>query len=84
MKAITNKIPQKEMREKRCFYIKREWLIAYRKSKGLTQQEIADALEINQSTYAAYETGNKRPSPKIAKKLSKVFGFDWTKFFEED
>lgn len=66
------------------FTIKKEWLIAYRKAKGLSQQEIADAIGINQSTYAGYETGDRKPSTKTAKKLGKVFDFDWTKFFEDD
>jgi len=62
--------------------LKREWLIAYRKAKNLSQNEIADAVGIKQVTYANYELGLRRPSPKIAKKIAKVFNFDWTKFYE--
>lgn len=64
--------------------MKREWLIAYRKAKGLSQKDISDALNIGQSCYANYENGTRDPKPLMAKKISKVFGFDWTKFYEEN
>ena len=63
--------------------MKREWLIAFRKAKGLSQNEVADALQIPPSSYSSYETGDRTPKPKLAKKISKVFGFDWTKFYDE-
>lgn len=62
---------------------KREWLIAYRKAKGLSQQDIADALDVSQITYSSYETGTRNPKPKLAKKIAKVLGFEWTKFYEK-
>lgn len=61
---------------------RREWLIAYRNAKGLTQQDVADALGIPQTTYASYEVGIRAPKPKTAKKIAKVLKFDWTKFYE--
>lgn len=64
--------------------MKREWLIAYRKAKGLTQYEVADALEIKQSIYSAYEIGTRTPKPKTAKKIANIFKFNWTKFYEEN
>lgn len=63
--------------------IKRTWLIACRKARGLTQQEIANAIGISQQTYAQYETGARNPRPKIALKISKVFKVDLEKFYNE-
>lgn len=62
---------------------KREWLIAYRKAKGLSQQEVANALGMPQTTYAAYELGIRTPKPNVAKKIARIFNFDWTKFYDE-
>lgn len=62
---------------------KREWLIAYRKAKGLTQREVAEILNVTLATYSFYEQGLRRPSPKNAKQIGKIFGFDWTKFYED-
>ena len=64
--------------------LKREWLIAYREAKGLSQQEVADAIGKSQSVYAAYELGVRTPRPKFAKALARIFKFDWTRFYEED
>ena len=62
--------------------MKREWLINYRKSKGLLQQDVAKICDITQQAYAAYEIGTKRPSPETAQKIAKVLNFKWTKFYE--
>lgn len=64
--------------------MKREWLIAYRKAKNLSQLEIANALGIRQTTYSNYEIGFREPTPKLAKKIAKVLGFNWTKFYDEN
>lgn len=64
--------------------MKREWLIAYRKAKNLSQEEVANACTVSQITISTIESGNRRPSPKLAKKLAKIFGFDWTKFYEDN
>lgn len=64
--------------------MKREWLIAFRKAKGLSQEEIAQSLKISPSIYSAYEQGTRRPKPEIAKAIARIFGFDWTKFYEGD
>ena len=64
--------------------MKREWLIAYRKAKNLSQEEIAEAIEVCASTYSSYEIGSRTPKPKVVKKIAKIFGFKWTKFYEEN
>ena len=50
-------------------------LLYYRHKKGLTQKEVADAINIDKSTYCHYERGNRVPSTKIWMKLSNVLGF---------
>lgn len=64
--------------------MKREWLIAYRKAKGLSQDELSKILEISPSAYSTYENGTRTPKPAMAKKIARIFGFDWTKFYEEE
>lgn len=63
--------------------MKREWLIAYRKAKDLSQEEAANAIGVSPSAYSAYEIGARTPKPRVAQKLAKIFGFNWTKFYEE-
>ena len=45
-----------------------------RKLNGFTQQQIADAMGIERSTYASYETGRNRPDVAILERFAKVFG----------
>lgn len=61
---------------------KREWLIEFRRAKGLSQQEVAKLCDITQQAYASYESGTKRPSPETAQKIAKTLNFKWTKFYE--
>lgn len=44
-----------------------------RKEKGLTQQEVADKLNIARTTYQSYEKGRNEPSINQLKQLSKLF-----------
>lgn len=44
-----------------------------RKEKGLTQSQVANALEIKLNTYAHMEKDGKRPSVDMLKKLSRLF-----------
>lgn len=61
---------------------KRTWLIFFRKQKGLSQLEVSKLTDISQQMYGAIENGKRSPSPKLAKKIAKALGFDWTKFYE--
>lgn len=44
-----------------------------RKEHKLTQQNIADVLGIDRTTYTSYETGTSTPSPATLYKLSKIY-----------
>lgn len=46
----------------------------YRKAKGITQQELANALNIDRSTYSFYEIGKARPKYEVLIAISKIFG----------
>lgn len=50
-------------------------LIKKRKIKKLTQQEMADKLNISRSTYCAYETGKIDPPLKIATKIKEILNY---------
>lgn len=58
----------------------REWLVEARGKKS--QAELAKEIGIPQSTYASIEVGIRNPSVSTAKKIAKVMGFSWTRFFE--
>ena len=58
-----------------------DWLKAMRGDKS--QKKAAEMAGITQAYYAEIETGKKRPSVAVAKRIAAVLGFDWTKFYEE-
>ena len=60
----------------------REWLWKLRKEAKLKQADVAAQAGISIPTYSAYESGNRTPTPKSAKRLAKVLGFEWTRFYE--
>lgn len=62
----------------------RDWLIEARKERGKTQAVFATELGIAQSTLAAYETGDKRPSVETAKKIGLAIGQPWARFFDDE
>ncbi|MBY5034186.1 helix-turn-helix domain-containing protein [Streptococcus gallolyticus] len=47
-------------------------LKALRKQKKLTQQEVADKLEINRVTYTNWEKGNREPNLENVVKLAHI------------
>ncbi|MGB9662428.1 MAG: helix-turn-helix transcriptional regulator [Moorellaceae bacterium] len=49
-------------------------LIALRKEKGLTQQQVADMLGITRSFYGMIETGDRNPTLDLAKRIAEIFG----------
>lgn len=55
-----------------------------RLNAGYTQQNIADALNINRSTYTYYETGKTTPDVHTLKELSKMFKVGVHVFLEDE
>lgn len=62
----------------------RQWLLDYRKSKDMTHEDVATKCSISRQFYSMIEVGERTPSVSTAKKIAKVLGFDWTRFFEDD
>lgn len=49
----------------------------YRRNSLLTQQQVADTLNINRTTYTYYEAGKTEPSIDTLHKLVKIFGITY-------
>ena len=62
----------------------REWLIALRKAKKLTQTQLAEEVGISQSYVTSIENGKRRVPVWTAKKIAAALGFEWQKFYEDD
>ena len=62
----------------------RTWLKEIRAKKGLTQQEVANAANVDVTMICKIELGERRPSVEVAKKIASVMGFNWTRFFEDE
>lgn len=54
----------------------------YRENCDLSQQQVAQVLNIDRSTYTYYETGKTVPSINTLMKLSRVFHVPYTVFFD--
>lgn len=53
-----------------------EKLRFYREACALSHQQVADALNIERSTYTKYETGKTTPNVKVLVKLAKIFNIN--------
>ena len=62
----------------------RNWLIEIRQKSGYSQAYICRAVGVKQPTYWEYEHGESNPSPKIARRIGALLGFDWTLFFPDE
>lgn len=51
-----------------------EFLSILRKSKGLTQQEVADALGVSNKTVSSWETGASCPDIGMLPAIAELFG----------
>lgn len=51
-----------------------------RAREGITQQQLADALGITQTRVAEFETGARRISINMAKRISKTYGVTYKAF----
>lgn len=55
-----------------------------RENNGYTQKQIADALNIERSTYTYYETGKTRPDINAISKLSKLYNISYEELLESE
>ncbi len=53
----------------------RKNLIARRKAKKLSQEEMAQKIGVERSTYSGYELGYFSPSMKNALKIKEILGY---------
>ena len=55
-----------------------------RKNIGLTQEFVAEKAKITRAGYSMIETGRRRPSPDVAKRIAAVLGFpdEWYRLLE--
>lgn len=60
----------------------RNLLLSKRKSLNLTQEAVAEQCGFSREYYTMVECGTRIPTPKNAKKIANVLGFDWTLFYE--
>ena len=60
----------------------RLWLRTLRKDKGVTQAALAKKVGVSQVALCNIESGKRRPSVDVAKKIAAVLGFEWTRFYE--
>lgn len=60
-------------------------MYALRLERGLTQQQVAEAVGIRQSAYAMIEGGHRYPRKWVAKRLADFFGVTVDElFFAQD
>src|SRR5450759_2124221 len=50
-----------------------EKLIAARRQRSLTQQEICKKIDANERTYQRWESGESRPQPQYLRRLCRLF-----------
>ncbi len=55
-----------------------------RENSGYTQQQVADVLNVDRSTYAYYELGKILPSIETIYSLSRVFNVHYTELLGEE
>lgn len=59
-------------------------LKAIRKERGLMQNQLGEKANVSISALSMIETGRRRPSVNLAKRLGAALGVDWTQFFDDD
>lgn len=56
-------------------------IIKARKNKGYTQKQVAELAKVSEEYISLIESGKRKPSVKVAKKLGAVLDIQWTIFF---
>lgn len=49
----------------------------------MSQEQLAEKLNINRSTIAMIETGKNQLTVSLAKQIAEIFGCNWTELFED-
>ena len=62
----------------------RDWLLAIRNNRCMSQKDVADMSGISQPSYCNIENGRRNPDVSTAKAIANVLGFAWTDFFDGD
>jgi transcriptional regulator with XRE-family HTH domain len=60
----------------------REWLKNLRVKANMSQQQLAEKVEVSREYITMIENNERTPSVLIAKKIGKELNFNWTIFFE--
>lgn len=58
-----------------------EALFNARKSRKMTQSQVATLAGLHQAAYCNIENGKRKPSVALAKKIAVVLGIDWFDIF---
>lgn len=61
--------------------MKRIWLQQFRIAKGLSQKEVAIAINRTEVYYGFIENGKRNPSVELAQLIAEFLGFDWRLFY---
>lgn len=72
------------MDQKKSYNYIAETLRLLRVQADFSQQNVADILNINRSTYTYYETGKTTPDVRTLYKISKIFGVPIEIFFPDE
>lgn len=59
-----------------------EFLRIIRNDRKLTLRKVSKELGIAECYLSQLETGKRKPSIAVAKRLAEFYKLDWTKFFE--
>lgn len=58
-------------------------ILKARKNKGYTQKQVAELAKVSEEYISLIESGKRKPSVKVAKKLGAILEIQWTIFFEK-
>lgn len=60
-----------------------EKLKSCRKRMGMTQEQVAESLHVDRTTYTKYETGQSLPSIPMLRILTKLYEVDYNYLLSE-
>lgn len=62
----------------------RTWMANAREKKNLTQQQLAELVDVTRQAISAIENGERFPRPALAKRISEELGEPISKFYEHE